>query len=427
MWFFRRLPFLLAAFGWLAIAGPVSAADTYQVKDEGKFFSTEAVQKADQRIQEIQREFHKTLFIDTVRALPADMEQQYKEATRAEGGKDKFFSKWAVQRARAAGVQGIYVFICRDPAELKIEVDDQTLRRGFTAENRRQLAKDMLALLKQKKYDQALLDAVDFVASTLGFRPPANPRPKPFWTQSTSSHRRCGRTLAPGVPKPPYPPVLPRLQANHWPESAAAGSSAGFASVSLHWQPSGSSSRSFAQSPVSEVAGAMADKGRGQGQGTAEVPASEAEGTVVAAAASSHPCWVGCSARLPAIGLATPSLAAGIVQIGEEAHRRSADRRLTRGITSRIKQDPVNSPAAIPAAVSTTPAAIPGEAVVMPAIPEAASAIPAGTSVAAATLAAAAISAEVAAILVGGMAEDSNLDYSRSHPNPKRKRGLHNH
>ncbi len=95
------------------------------------------------------------------------MEQQYKEATRAEGGKDKFFSKWAVQRARAAGVQGIYVFICRDPAELKIEVDDQTLRRGFTAENRRQLAKDMLALLKQKKYDQALLDAVDFVASTL--------------------------------------------------------------------------------------------------------------------------------------------------------------------------------------------------------------------------------------------------------------------
>jgi hypothetical protein len=60
MLFFRRLPVLLVAFGWLGIAGPASAAATYNVKDEGKFFSTEALQKADQRIQEIHRDFHKT-------------------------------------------------------------------------------------------------------------------------------------------------------------------------------------------------------------------------------------------------------------------------------------------------------------------------------------------------------------------------------
>ena len=245
--FFRYRSFLLVtclvAFDWLGINGLVSVAATYQVKDEGKFFSTEAVQKADQRIQEIHRDFHKTLFIDTVRKLPMDLVPQYKEATHAEGGRDKFFSKWAIERVRNAGVRGIYVFLCREPAELKIEVDNQTLENAFTAENRGQLTNDTLVLLKQKKYDQVLLDTVDFVASTLR------------------------RTLTPGTPKPPYPTVLPSMPTNHWPAPAAAGSWVGFASDSLFWRPSGSSSRSFCAITGLGSGGGYGRPGPGPGYG----------------------------------------------------------------------------------------------------------------------------------------------------------------
>lgn len=137
------------------------------VHDDGKFFSAEAVQKANQRIQEIHREFLKTLLVETFPKVPADMEQQFQEAAKSPGGSSEFFHRWAIQRARAAGVNGIYVFLCREPPFLKIEADNETLKRAFTLANEAQLAKDMLALLKVKTYDPALLDAVNYVESTL--------------------------------------------------------------------------------------------------------------------------------------------------------------------------------------------------------------------------------------------------------------------
>ena len=178
MLFFRRLPLLLVAFGWLGIAGPASAANTYQVKEtRGSSFQQRPFRR---RI----REFRKSIasFVRHYLSTPFPLAPRRHGAAiqggnPRQGGRDTFFSKWAVQRARAAGVQGIYVFLCRDPAELKIEVDDQTLRKGFTAEDRGLLAKDTLALLKQKKYD------------------------RPCWTRSTSSHRPCERTLTPGMQK----------------------------------------------------------------------------------------------------------------------------------------------------------------------------------------------------------------------------------
>ena len=89
---FPRLLSLLAC-GCFGIAGIAPAAA--QVKDEGGFFSAEAVAKADAKIQEIDRQFKKSILVETVSGIPDDLQKQYGEQGRA-----KFFSQWAAERQR---------------------------------------------------------------------------------------------------------------------------------------------------------------------------------------------------------------------------------------------------------------------------------------------------------------------------------------
>lgn len=146
---------------WLGLAG-LAVAATARVSDEAKFFSTPAIENADRRIQEIQRDFHKDLLVDTVARVPADMQQSLES-----DGKAAFFHRWAARRAEDADVHGIYILLCKEPGHLQIIQDQRTKSRGFRDADRDQLEKQMLELLRQKKYDAALAQAVDFVAARL--------------------------------------------------------------------------------------------------------------------------------------------------------------------------------------------------------------------------------------------------------------------
>jgi uncharacterized protein len=160
------------------MAWPAAAA-VARVNDEAKLFSPEEVNRADEKIREISRQFQRDLAIDTLEGIPADMQAQFEQS-----GKAKFFRDWAVRRAEAAGVKGIYVLISKTPGHLEIIVDRATRQRAFTADDRDSLAKDMLSLLKEKRYDAALAKAVNFVESRLrdhqgraGAPLPAQPHP----------------------------------------------------------------------------------------------------------------------------------------------------------------------------------------------------------------------------------------------------------
>ena len=100
-----RLPSLVTlAACCLAVAGPAPAA--FEVKDEGKFFSADAVSKADQRIKELKEQTGNDLLIETFAEIPADRKKDYKPER-----KNEFFARWARENARQRKVAGVYILI----------------------------------------------------------------------------------------------------------------------------------------------------------------------------------------------------------------------------------------------------------------------------------------------------------------------------
>jgi uncharacterized membrane protein YgcG len=144
---------------------PLSAlALTPEVRDEGHFFKFDTVAKADEIIKDIQKTKKKDLLIETFPHVPAGKEKEATSTDHKE--KDRFFSEWALQRAREAKVNGIYVLICKDPAYIKVAVGNQT-RQVFTDDNRDHLGKILVDRFKKKEYDEGLLEGVRYVQTTL--------------------------------------------------------------------------------------------------------------------------------------------------------------------------------------------------------------------------------------------------------------------
>ena len=155
------MPVLLA--GWLGLTAAASAANVAPlIKDDGKFFSADAVAKANQKIKKIAQDFNKDLLIETFPEIPADLKKDYKDENKRE-----FFDKWARDRAFENAVNGAYVLVCKSPAHLQVEVGKETQKKAFTPRNRNELVKILIDKFKVKKYDEGLEEAVDFYATTL--------------------------------------------------------------------------------------------------------------------------------------------------------------------------------------------------------------------------------------------------------------------
>src|SRR5207237_731939 len=77
----------------------------------------------------------------------------------------QFFREWANQRGAAAHVKGVYILINRNPSYLLIKPADQVKQREFTETDSTGLRGEMMPLMKQKQFDQALSAAVDFVSA----------------------------------------------------------------------------------------------------------------------------------------------------------------------------------------------------------------------------------------------------------------------
>src|ERR1700676_3392812 len=111
----RRLLAPALVLTWLMAAGPARAL-TPEVKDQAGFFKPDTIKQANQIIRDIEREHRVDLLIETFPKPPAGRE--------AEASKDKarFFSQWAIERARESGINGIYVLICKRPSYIKVVV-----------------------------------------------------------------------------------------------------------------------------------------------------------------------------------------------------------------------------------------------------------------------------------------------------------------
>jgi hypothetical protein len=149
--------------GWLLTAGSALAL-TPQVKDDAGFFSADAVKKANAIIRDIENQFKKDLVIETYMTVPAG---KIKEASD-KGSRGPFFHDWAVQQAKAAQVQGIYVLVTKTPGHVEVAVGDKTEKEGFFTSAEGKILRDkMAARFRDKQYDQGLQDGVQFVRDTL--------------------------------------------------------------------------------------------------------------------------------------------------------------------------------------------------------------------------------------------------------------------
>jgi uncharacterized membrane protein YgcG len=161
MTFLGRSAFFVVA--WLAFVAR-AAAVAPEIKDEAKYFSPEAVKKANETIREIYKKYGKDLLIETFASVPADQAEKVKDMTTAE--KNTFFRKWAVQRAQQSVVQGIYILVCKDPRNLQILISKKT-ESVFDSKAFKKLKENLFTDFGNKKFDEGLLAAVKLVKDTL--------------------------------------------------------------------------------------------------------------------------------------------------------------------------------------------------------------------------------------------------------------------
>lgn len=160
----RGALFFAALLGWLTLAGPAVAL-TPEVKDSASLFMPETVRQANALITEIKQQHKKDLLIETFAQVPEGTEGK---AVSTDGKiSPPFFRDWAAQRAREAGVNGIYVLVCQEPSFLQIAVGNDTRTKAFPDADRQRLSKLLLDRFKQKEFDGGLLEAVRLVQSTL--------------------------------------------------------------------------------------------------------------------------------------------------------------------------------------------------------------------------------------------------------------------
>src|SRR5207253_2342869 len=136
-----------------ALAASRALAVAPEIKDGGKFFSEEAIHKADKQIREIARKYDRDLLIETVATIPGEQAERVKALPKAD--RAKFFRNWASDRAEVAVVHGVYILVCREPAFLEIIITPRG-RAALDNKATEELRDLLVQAFRDKHYDEGL-------------------------------------------------------------------------------------------------------------------------------------------------------------------------------------------------------------------------------------------------------------------------------
>jgi hypothetical protein len=162
-----RIPHALPARFTLALAILlVAPAARGQVRDEGKFFSEDAVRQANFDLRDIRDQYGVSLVIETFASVPDELRPDLERL-----GRDRFFPQWAGQRGQQAGAN-VITLITREPSpgepsRLQVEVDDRTRQKAFTPADRDRYRDVLLTSFREKRFDEGLLQGVRLVRETI--------------------------------------------------------------------------------------------------------------------------------------------------------------------------------------------------------------------------------------------------------------------
>jgi hypothetical protein len=154
---------VLAVAGFGLLANHVLAVAP-EIRDDGKFFSAEAIKKADERIAAISRKYDRDVLIETFASVPdAD-----KEKVKAMDAKERadYSLAWAKERAHKRVVNGVYILICKEPHILRIGVDEREPHK-FPAGTQAAIDKELVKELKEGHFDEGLDQVLKIVEDRL--------------------------------------------------------------------------------------------------------------------------------------------------------------------------------------------------------------------------------------------------------------------
>jgi uncharacterized membrane protein YgcG len=157
-----RWTLIAALLALLGLTAPALAVYPPALKDDGKFFTKEGIEKANKKIREIYEKYKKDVVVETVPTLTPDQEKKMKE-----DGEAKFFAKLTNDRAKEMGLNGVYILMCKKPKYLRIHMDPDTQKKAFTASNRATTVGKIVAQFKEDEFDAGLLDGLKEIESIL--------------------------------------------------------------------------------------------------------------------------------------------------------------------------------------------------------------------------------------------------------------------
>jgi S1-C subfamily serine protease len=141
---------------------PVSPATRggFTIRDGGMFFSADALKKANEAIKDLAKNQDRDLLLETFAQVPEGERDKVKGMDKEQ--RARFFRNWARERMRAEGVLGVYILVCREPAHLTVEMPE-AVHGVFDEAATKKLVDLLLERFKEKKFDEGLAEAVQFV------------------------------------------------------------------------------------------------------------------------------------------------------------------------------------------------------------------------------------------------------------------------
>ncbi|MFO0880471.1 MAG: TPM domain-containing protein [Gemmataceae bacterium] len=132
------------------------------IRDEGKFFTKEGLDKANLKIRELYEKYKKDVVVETLPALTADQAKKMDE-----DGKGKYFAKLARDTSVKMGLNGIYILVVKKPQHLQVHMDPDTQKKLFTAGDRKILIEKLIGQFKDDQFDAGLLEGLTAIEAAL--------------------------------------------------------------------------------------------------------------------------------------------------------------------------------------------------------------------------------------------------------------------
>src|SRR5207244_3511965 len=135
-----------------AFSAPTLAADKYGVKDDAKFFTPEAVEKANQKLEELSKKYGANFRIETVVLTP---EQKAAVAKLSKDDAQKHFKNWAKKRFDECGIgdRGGFILVVKTVGQVHSHFGSEADAKYFGA-NGKKFADQLVGDLTKAKNKQ---------------------------------------------------------------------------------------------------------------------------------------------------------------------------------------------------------------------------------------------------------------------------------